>query len=98
MLTTTNDVGSATRGDQGLPDHRALHISRVRHVQAHTHDERDEQGTDQGGLGVLDLVRCRVKTKTCPNTGLGYLPGLCLKGRGGDWGSPTAVAELSQGM
>ena len=37
----------------------------------HTHGQRDKQGTGQGSLNVLDLVRCSVKTKACPNTALG---------------------------
>ena len=28
----------------------------------HTHDERDQRGTGQGGLNALDLVRCGVQT------------------------------------
>ena len=35
---------------------------------SHTHGRSDKQGTGQGSLNVLDLVRCSVKTKTSANT------------------------------
>ena len=40
-------------------------------LSTRTHNGRDKQGTGQGGLNVLDLVRCSVKTKACSNTALG---------------------------
>ena len=33
------------------------------HTHTHTHDGRDKQGTEKGGLDVLDLVRCKAQQK-----------------------------------
>ena len=40
-------------------------------MKEHTHGRRNKQGTSQGSLNVLDLVRCSVKAKARSNTALG---------------------------
>ena len=47
------------------------HSERHTPPPTHTHGRRDKQGTGQGGLNVLDLVRCSVKAKACSSTALG---------------------------
>ena len=79
------EVGwSATKGRQAkcwathsLPP-KTQTIPGITQTRTHTHDERDKQGTAQGGPSALDLVGCSVNTKACSNTAPG--PFLCESG------------------